>query len=100
MRARFATLALAALAALVLAGVHGSTVPEQIHTAFAGHDVDGNCNEMAVSWATPNATATSTVMYGFTADSLTLTATGYGVTYLPVRLLLVCTLPRLSPGVW
>lgn len=61
-----------------------ASAPEQIHVAFAGHDVDGNSNAMTVSWATPNATATSTVMYGFSPDVLTLTVTGFSITYLPV----------------
>jgi hypothetical protein len=38
--------------------VHADTVPEQIHTAFAGP------NGLAISWFTLNATATSTVLYG------------------------------------
>jgi hypothetical protein len=73
------------VACCVVAAASAAFVPEQIHLAFAGNDVDGNSNHMAVSWATPGQTPTSTVLWGTSANALTNTATGFAVTYLAVR---------------
>ena len=50
---------------------------------FPGRDSAGESNGMAISWATMNGTtATSTVKYGTSATNLTMTATGFAVTYI------------------
>lgn len=78
-----AFLALALCAAVAAAQ---SSVPQQIHYAFAGRDdATGVSNGASISWATPIATSTSTVWYGTAPGALTRTATGTSITYLEVR---------------
>ena len=53
---------------------YANTVPEQVHTAFAGP------NGLAISWFTLNATATSTVLYGLDSK-LDQSASGKALNY-------------------
>ena len=71
--------------AAVATAVAQSTTPQQIHIALAGRDEAGLSNGASFSWATPVATATSTVWYGTSPNNLTASATGDSVSYLAVR---------------
>jgi len=61
----------------------GTYPPEQIHIAFAGRTAAGVSDGVAFSWATANATATSTVLLGLTPDNLTVSVNGYALSYFP-----------------
>lgn len=53
-----------------------NTIPEQVHLAYGAQ-----ANSMIVSWLTLQTTATSTIQFGTTSDSLTQTITGNYQTY-------------------
>ena len=84
----------------LLAAALAVSPPEQIHIALAGRDATGTSNGVSISWATPDATATSTVMYGLSPSALTMTATGWSVSYMPVRIVLCLNRLCFLAGPW
>ena len=54
----------------------GNNQPGQIHLALAGKNEAGIANSMTISWVTATNTTTSTVRYGFAANSLEKSAEG------------------------
>lgn len=61
--------------------VFATTVPNQVHIAFAGDDSNGNANGMAVSWQTVDDTTTSVVKFGLTSGAYDSSVTGASSAY-------------------